>query len=58
MRPKRLRLLLFSQNHSHLSPEELLGVFLIGVTLGKMSLAAGDSFDFGSRRRRLTERRN
>ena len=43
-----------AQPGSHLSPEELLGVFFTEGTLGKTSLAAGDSFGFGSRRRRLT----
>ena len=42
-------------NYSHLSPEELLGVFLTEGTLGSTSFAAGDSFGFGSRLRRLEQ---
>ena len=37
-------------NHPHLSPEELLGVFLTEGTLGSISFAAGDSVGFLLRR--------
>ena len=43
-------------NHPHLSPEELLGVFLTEGTLGSISFAAGDSVGFLLRRLKKTNK--
>ena len=43
-------------NHPHLSPEELLGVFLTEGTLGSISFTAGDSVGFLLRRLKKTNK--